>query len=224
MHPKNATGPASEQEMNGFDDSLFDEFREFEPDEKPCECGDNFIRWIYDIPTCSQCGVMDIHSQRFQTSYAYVRHSKLTKFVPYKRIIYFKQKLKLMTGQKQCLHTNYNSVIETLRNEQFENIGELKKVMKRLNLSKFYKYAYSIFYEIKRIKICKLTFMDVDTIANDFHLFNLFYKKKYKNKYMFSYNEIIYLLLTKRGYDTSYIVRPKRLKMIHNIFSEFINA
>src|SRR5690606_10219419 len=86
----------------------------------------------------------------------------------YNRKTYFLIILRLLSCRKSCDNPNYSETIKQLSEYQFENIFELKKVMAKLKLKKYYKYIYLIYFDIKKVKLINLTYNDIEFLANKF--------------------------------------------------------
>ena len=121
---------------------------EYFPVEEPIHkdpvdlCKHNWVNMETHI-CCCICGIVDIDRPILVSDT--VSKSKPKTNCVYHRRTYFATILKLMTGAKQCSLETYPEILEILSTHNFETIFELKKIMSKLGLQKFYKYIYSIF-------------------------------------------------------------------------------
>ena len=128
----------------------------------------------------------------------------------YKRRRYCIEKLKLIACFKQARSPKYKDIMKQIKNEQFDTIDELYQIMKEFKFSKFYKYIYNIWNDIKKSKLITLSFQEIDFLSDRFVEIDILFKKnKTTQKNMLSYNSIIYYLMKKyklKGY--SHILLP----------------
>lgn len=168
--------------------------------------------------TCIKCGEVDLYKPVF-----YETINKIYKsYFVYHRKSYFKDKLREIVGIKQSLSSKYHQIISILKKHNFDTIFELKKIMKKLHYSKYYKFIYDIFFTIKGIKLVSLSSNDINYLANKFIKFEIAFKKQIGKRNILSYNTIIYALLKQYKYPSyKHIILPKNnrrlLKVITNI-------
>ena len=73
-----------------------------------------------------------------------------------------------MNRHVQCTLPEYNDIIRELSSKEFETLYDLKKIMKECKMAKYYRYLYSIYYDIKGKKAIHMTFGQIDDMANLF--------------------------------------------------------
>ena len=84
--------------------------------------------------------------------------------------------------------------------------------MKRLGFNKYYIHIYNIYYDIKKVRLIKLSRIEIDKLANEFLVLESFFKlSNHSRKNMFSYSVLIYILLKTNKYKTyKYVILPKK--------------
>ena len=124
--------------------------------------GDCEIEMIINIDhyVCSECGTCGEYRPA-QEVFEAAR-------VLYRRRVYCIDKLKQMSCLKSPRTKEYKGIIKTLSTEDFSTIHELYDIMKELNMFKFYKNIFDVYFSIKKIKLIKLTYDQIERIANDF--------------------------------------------------------
>mgnify|MGYP007051686317 FL=1 len=103
---------------------IYDFFDEcFGKPEDPQENNECEHNWIITETghTCNLCGVVDIHRMLHEHI-----HIKRKNYHLYHRIIYFREKMKLLTGHKQSQSPRYNEIVNSLKDCEFEDIFQLK--------------------------------------------------------------------------------------------------
>lgn len=116
----------------------------------------------------------------------------------YKRIDYFVHLLKLITCQKVCVCPGYDAVLETLWREKFNNILELKAVMKAHKFNHYYPFIYLLFQDIKNECLINLSQKQFQSFVYIFRKAEWLFKTRAKdnNRHNFySYSSFIYCLL-----------------------------
>jgi len=108
---------------------------------------------------------MDIDRPIFISNYNF---STIKNYHLYRRRIYFTEKLRLLSGIKQSFSSQYNDMIKHLQNYEFNNIEELIKLLKKHKFHKFYKYVHSIYFDIKKERLIKLSPLDIEFLINQF--------------------------------------------------------
>ncbi len=130
----------------------------------------------------------------------------------YRRRTYFQEKLKLISGVKQSSSSSYNDVVQLLSKEEFNTIFELKSLLRKKKLSKFYKYIYSIYFDIKKEKLINLNYSQINFLSGHFQLIERQFKKLRQFK-SFSYNTVLFHLLRHYDFDEHiHIILPKNYK------------
>ena len=115
----------------------------------------------------------------------------------YKRRLYVREKLSLMTGYKQSRSKQYADIIKTLKTCKVKNIIHLKQLLKDMNLKKFYKHIYNIYYDVRNIRLIKFTHNQIDEISRRFVDAECKFKTDCDRSNFFSYSSVIYLLMKK---------------------------
>lgn len=159
--------------------------------------------------SCQICGIVDLDHPIFinDSCNSYHKSTYL-----YRRKTYFLTILRLLSCSKQCDSKHYHEVVNILSENQFDNIFELKKLMTKYKFQKYYKYIYSIYFDIKKVKLINLTHNDIEFLTNKFLLLEIQFKKCYPNKSnMLSYSLISYCLLKQYNYDCyNHVIVPKK--------------
>ena len=127
----------------------------------------------------------------------------------------------IKTCQKVCKKNTYKLAIEQLSKYEFEDIFELKSIMKQLKMNKLYNFIYMIFFDIKNIKLIDLNYNQIDKIAEEFVKFEYQFKTSAKTstrKNMLSYYSIIYLIMKRLNYGGyEHIILPNNFDEIQEL-------
>lgn len=206
--------------MDFFDRDMYDEFLDdHKSDEELSDCQhDNRI--IDGYYTCILCGVVDITKLLFHENL-----QRYKSYFVYHRKSYFREKMKLLTGIKQPTNMEYNHIVSILKEHQFENIFELKKLMRKLKMSKYYKFIYCIYFDVKKVKLFPLGINEIEKLIHEFILLERQFKLAYPNKHnLLSYNIVIYCILKKNNYECyKHVLLPKNRKKILKIVNNLVN-
>jgi hypothetical protein len=146
---------------------------------------------------CPNCGVMDLEPLFYDIPYE-LNHLKRSF---YKRRLYCIEKLNYIAGIKEPTHIAYRNMLKFLQKKQFKGIVKLKALMKKFGYHKYYKYIYNIYFNIKKVRLIKLTPMEIHKISLMFVKMDIKFTKhqeQHKRKNFMSYNSIIYLILKER--------------------------
>lgn len=175
-----------------------------------CEHNFNAIDAYY---TCVLCGIIDTTRPVYIDQFRVINNKN---YHLYHRKIYFLEKLRLISGIKQSGSEQYHELIIKLGNETFTNLKELRKLIKQYNYNKFYKYIHSIYFDIKKVRLIKLSYSDIDFLLKKFLIIEREFKKQYNRKSnILSYNIIIYTLFNRYYPDyCQYLILPKNNKKI----------
>lgn len=211
----------------------FDEFDEIFNDkpnilEKSKCCSDPNYSYDYGKECCTNCGLINGDVENFCYN-TYNDHSTLIIKYPYKRTVYFKQKLDLITANT-IYKRNPKVVyfIECNKNKKIKSIYKLRKVMKNCGLNKYYKYIYSIYEAITNNKLIYIRRNEYDLYVKQFRkIEELFVKHKVRHN-LYSYNVIIYFLLrlnNNEGYKYLHLPlnKIKLKKKIRSLMSICLN-
>lgn len=185
-----------------------------------CGCKHNYLV-IGGSYTCILCGIIDPHKTAFSES---LQRPFYRSYFIYHRKSYFMEKLNLMVCIKQSLSDDYPAVVQFLKSQNFNTIFELKKLMRKYGYHKFYRYIYSIFYEIKGLKLIKLSLSQINFLTHEFLKLEHYFKREHPNKNsLLSYNVVIYLLLKKYNHESyKYILLPKNYRKIVKFITEIL--
>lgn len=166
---------------------------------------------------CPNCGLYDEHDfVYFHDDDQY--HKKKT---IYKRRQYFEDKLSTFACLKQSRSPKYRSVVNMLKQVEFETIQELKDILKKNKLHKFYVHIFNIFYDIKGIKLIDIDSRDIKKLSSKFVELESKFRndddKKRTNCH--NYNAVLYFLLKSEGYDCyQHIILPKDFSIVQELF------
>ena len=196
--------------------SLFDELEtteQKEPNHMICCNRETVV--IDSNAVCMTCGKsVEQFIYIVQSSSSFLKHRYL-----YKRKSYFKTLLHLYSCNKLSTSSNYNKSLEILRNEKFENILELRKIMKKNRLNKLYNAIYLLFFDIKKVKLIPLTRREIDQLVYHFLKIERYFKKNKNGRIaIYSYNLIINRLLNHLDYSffANVPVPVSNLKMVND--------
>lgn len=205
--------------MEFFDIDMYDEILDkYKSDEEMLDCRhDN--RFIDGHYTCILCGVVDMNRTQFLENI-----QQFKSYFIYSRKSYFREKLRLLTCIKQPTNAEYDNIIAILKEHQFDTIFELKKLMRKLKMSIYYKFIYCIFFDLKKVKLFPLTINEIEKLIHQFILLERQFKIAYPNKHnLLSYNIVIYCILKKNNYEChKYIILPKNRKKILKIVEDLV--
>lgn len=149
-------------------------------------------------------------------------------YIPYKRVIYFKQKIQLLTGS--CFYTPNAKLlylINGIKNSKKRlSLIKIKLLLKKNNLNKYYKYIYSIYNDIYNEQLIKISCHIVSQMLYKFLEIERFFKKNINRKNMLSYNIILYYLLKQyniKNYDKMLLpynaTKIKKIFRKHDLFN-----
>lgn len=184
--------------MGEIDWSLFDEF--ISNSDKSEEITDHICNMLKDfhtdLPTCIICGKVDLVAFTCPSKeYSEIKNIR-TKLI-YKRNNKFEDKLREIQGRYICPE----DVINKLKNEEFSTVSELRRILKRLKLTKYNKYIYTILRELKGITLFKFSELELSRIRADFTKFERSYRTQIGKRNILGYNFIISKILKARGYN-----------------------
>lgn len=178
-----------------FDFNLFDDlFNKIEINKNTC-CDNYNPSYTDGYEVCHNCGRVDLDKQVF-TINPYSDGYSYKKSMPYRRVIYFKQKMNMINNI-----TMYNNnpklafFIESNLNKKIKSIYKLKRVMKKVGLVKYYKYIYAIYYAITGRQIITIPMQDYHLYITQFKNIERVFKTNNIRHNLYSYNVIIYFLM-----------------------------
>ena len=176
--------------------------------------------------TCTQCGLVNMDQVQFLFGSPQVYHSK---YYPYKRSKYFRSKLYLITGKKQCWNTErYQTALNIVKEYSFSTISELHSILTKHNLVKMRKYIYNLFADIKGKRVIKISQYQQDRILFEYKKFDHWYRTHVRRRNGINYNSVIYYLCKRNNVNNYHeILLPRNsritLKVIENYFNNLTN-
>ena len=206
-----------------FDRDMFDElFTKIEiNDVLPLNCDHDF-RIIDGSYVCVSCGIVDINRTAF---YETTNKQNNKVYYIYHRKSYFREKLRLLVGIKQPSDSErFEEALKKIKEHQFDTIFDLKKIMKKLKLSIYYKYIYHVYFLIKNVKLIPLTLLEIDNLVHKFVSLERTFKKEHPDKNNLpSYDIVIATLLRKNDYTFyKYIILPKNQRKLTKIIENLL--
>lgn len=149
------------------------------------------------FPFCHSCGVVNFDRPEMANEVVDVGVKQRVVSL-YKRRLYVREKLNLMAGYKQSCSKQYKEIIASLKKNKVRNIIHLKQMLKDRGLKKFYKHIYNIYFDLKRIRLIKLSYNEVDFLAKKFiEAETKFKDNNHDRSNFFSYSSVICMLLKK---------------------------
>ena len=178
--------------------------------------------YVSGFLTCTQCGLSDMNQQQFIFGSHRVYHNK---YYPYKRSKYFRSKLYLITGKKQCWNAErYQLALDTIRKYPFSNIKELHKILTQHNLGKLRKYVYNLFADVKGRRIIKINSFQSNQMLLQYKQFDRWYRTNIKRRNGINYNTMIYCLCKRNKIDNyQEIVLPNNSRNSIKVIEKFFN-
>jgi hypothetical protein len=187
------------------------------------DCCNNKNESIIDgFYTCTNCGTINPCSLLVVDKYDDHMHTVI--YIPYKRVIYFKQKLQLLTGT--CIYTPNAKLLYLINgiksSKKKLSLSKIRLLLKKNNLNKYYKYIYSIYNDIYGEPLIKISCHIVSQMLYQFLTIERFFKKNIDRKNMLSYNIILFHLLKQhniKNYDK--MLLPYNATKIKKIFKRY---
>jgi hypothetical protein len=208
--------------MESYEEFLLNFFDEKPIVKKSNCCTEKDEKIIDGFLTCINCGV--IADCPMLVADKYDDHMHRILYMPYKRVIYFKQKIQLLAGC--CFYTPNAKLLFLINNikksKKRLSLNKIKTLLKLNNLNKYYKYIYSIYNDIYGEPLIKISCSVVSQMLFKFLEIERFFKKNIKRKNMLSYNIILYYLLKQyniKNYDR--IILPFNATKIKKIFKRY---
>ncbi len=123
-------------------------------------------------------------------------------FTLYNRRNYFREKLKKYSKLSNNNSDDYKKIINMLKKKNIKNIHDLKHKMRKLKLNKYRDFLYTIYHDIKGVKLINLNDTDITNLCNQFHNIERNYNKtSKKGKSMLNYDVVLYYLLKKNNFQ-----------------------
>ena len=208
--------------MESYEEFLLNFFDEKPIVKKSNCCIDKDEKVIDGFLTCINCGVVCDSPILVTDKYDTNMHRIL--YMPYKRAIYFKQKIQLLTGC--CFYTPNAKLLFLINNikksKKRLSLNKIKMLLKQNNLNKYYKYIYSIYNDIYGEPLIKLSCSVVSQIQYQFLTIERFFKKNIQRKNMLSSSVILWSLLKQhniKNYDR--MLLPYNATKIKKIFRKY---
>ena len=183
-------------EEMGLDDRAHDIQRN--PDNHACyACDVDHIPTVEGFPFCPSCGVINFDKPEIAREVA-DPGVKQRAVSLYKRRLYIREKLNLMAGYKHSRSKEYSEIVAKLKKIRVRNIIHLKQILKDRNLKRHYKHIYNIYYDLKKVRLVKLTHRNIDFLAKKFiDAESVFKENNHNRSNFFSYSSVIYMLMKK---------------------------
>jgi hypothetical protein len=207
-----------------FDFTEFDDvFDKIKINKKVC-CDNQTPNYDDGYELCLNCGAVNLDNQIFTINphsdgYTY------KKSMPYKRVIYFKQKLNMINNI--TMYKGNPKLIYFIDNNMKKNIKsiyKLKRVMKKVGLVKYYKYIYSIYHAITGKQLITIPMQDYPKYITQFKNIELIFKKNNIRHNLYSYNVIIYFLMrVNNNPDHKYLILPLNRNRLKKKIKEILN-
>ena len=182
--------------MESYEEFLLNFFDEKTIVKKSNCCTEKDEKIIDGFLTCINCGV--IADCPMLVADKYDDHMHRILYMPYKRVIYFKQKIQLLTGC--CFYTPNAKLLFLINNikksKKRLSLNKIKTLLKLNNLNKYYKYIYSIYNDIYGEPLIKISCSVVSQMLFILLEIERFFKKNIKRKNMLSYNIILYYVFS----------------------------
>ena len=173
------------------------------------------------VLVCCKCG--EINSDIL---YSEIIESKNKKNLHvYHRKSYFLTRLYLMNRTMQCNREEYNRILEILKEEEFESIKQLRIIMKWLKFSRYYKYIYSIFYDLKGINLFQFDVDKINSMTQTFLQIKRNFKKRYpQKKNLFNYHLLIYYVFQIHEIDCDYdsVIFPQNKQRLSHFIGNLL--
>lgn len=166
---------------------------------------------------CILCGHVDIDKPILVDST--IKYA-LKEYHSYKRRLYFTERLRLMCCYKSCNTEEYKNVVNELKSYQFNEIYELKLLLKKLRWTHYYKHIYNIYYDLKNVVLVPLRHEQISFLERKF----IKYEKCFTiDKSMVAYGIIIYCFFKLYNFAYyQYIMLPKNSKRIIEIIYDLL--
>lgn len=219
-----------------MDFSIFDTLLpEPTTDHKQC-CSTPDDRESDGFVSCVSCGA--VKRTLYTLTYSELCQIKYKQY--YKRISYFREKLKLLGNIKYSNNPDYTTLINRLTTDKlivqtktaikgmsdqatiiFLNktrfVKQLKKKIFLMKRSKFYKYIYNIILDTTGFKCFHIRPIYLHQLSMEWTQFEMLFKKTYPNtRNMISYNVILKLFLQKYNIKNHELITlPKNSKTIY---------
>lgn len=192
---------ADEDAYRLYDEYMYEENIAIRERDTCSDCGGKMKQTTQDLMACIECGLCELEAFEEKSYMEYGEYQPRRTL--YKRRLYCTNKLQLMACYKICRMKGYRDMITFLKDETFDDLIELKRLLKKHKYNKFLKYIYNIWFDIKGEKLISLTEQDISTISHQFVLLEIKFKnagkEKHNRKNMICYNSLISILMKNVG-------------------------
>lgn len=189
-----------------------------------CEhCNVDLIMADDSFKVCPKCGSVDFENVKFQLETPYENIYTRCRKTLYKRRLYCREKLSLITCNKNCNSKHFKAMIKVVSTYDFDTVDELREILRDLEYQKYYKFIYSIYFQIKKVKLITLTSQQIDQISLAFVAvdvqFRKFAKIHHNRSNIISYNSIIYMTMKRLKIKGSeHIILPQNHRHMEILF------
>jgi hypothetical protein len=203
--------------------SLIDNETKEETINKKC-CNNEYISVINGYNTCINCGCVSdvvLITDNSDNNMSYIQR------VPYKRITYFKHKINLLTGHYDYIpNAKLLFLISNIKASRKRlSLSRIRFLLKKNNLSKYYKYIYSIYKDIYDEPLINISNSVMSDMIYRFIDIERYFKKNIKRKNMLSYNTTIWLILKHNNIKNSdKMLLPYNATKIKKILKKIIDS
>jgi hypothetical protein len=196
---------------------------------------------------CVSCGIIDLSIKNYIIT-SYSDESNIKKIQYYKRISYFREKLKLLRCTKMSNSPNYNKLLNLLKNNQFvidtgllikdkskdyviqyfikiNFINRIKRIIRRLKYSKLFKYIYVIIFDLYGVYCFHIENRFEYSLCVDFVSIEYKFKKSFPLlNNMISYNVILFYLLKRYNIENYKLIPQPANKLIIESKIQMLNV
>jgi hypothetical protein len=191
------------------------------------ECDDCHIDLMeqFGMWYCPECGCVD--SYGVVEEFVHGESGFITQRSLYKRRLYFMEKIRSLCGHRNVMSNtaSYRRLKKRLTKRNFSSIVELKQLLKEFKCNSYYKWLYTIWWDLKGTKLIELTPYQQDMLAVQFVEIDVKFKQQqgeHKRSNIMSYASVLYYLMKKNLYDGwEHIILPynnvKIMRLIRSI-------
>jgi hypothetical protein len=205
-----------------------------------CICPSVCLDGCYMV--CINCGQVDTSIIIYQNNFD---QQRLCKVQYYKRLSYFREKLKLLGCIKRCNNPKYDvlidklkrtdfiiNILKTIKNKdndyiikyfvEYEVIRNIRNLIRSIGYSKLFKFIYCVILDIFNFNCFHIHNKDLEQLTVEWVYFEIRFKKLYPNATnMVSYNTILKYLLIKHNIPNQelLILPNNEIKIKHMIIN-----
>ena len=206
-------------------EKLTADFKPLKSEAEPLCCSNPHICHLNGCETCITCGTGNLQRCTFTVS-PYEDNYRVKHHIPYKRLVYFKQKLGFLCG-RYWFEENAKLLflISNLKaRSKRTSLPRIKKMLKRAGLNKYYRHIYTIYEAAYGEPLLALNSSTFGKMVYQFKQIERMFKHlKTQKKSMYSYNVILYFLL-KLNHVPNYnkIVMPSNKSKLKRIVGDLV--